>query len=38
MLFDAYHYHVRESRSVMFDSLQPMDYTTHGILQARALE
>ena len=27
-----------ESRSVMSDSLQPMDYTAHGLLQARILE
>ena len=27
-----------ESCSVVFDSLQPMDYTVHGILQARILE
>ena len=27
-----------EIRSVMSDSLQPMDYTIHGILQARTLE
>ena len=29
---------VSESRSVMSNSLQPMDYTVHGILQARILE
>ena len=28
----------RESRSVVSDSLYPMDYTVHGILQARILE
>ena len=28
----------RESRSVMSNPLQPMDYTVHGILQARILE
>ena len=27
-----------ESLSVMSDSLRPMDYTVHGILQARILE
>ena len=27
-----------ESRSVMSDSLQPMDYTVQGILQARIIE
>ena len=27
-----------ESRSVVSNSLQPMDYTAHGILQARILE
>ena len=27
-----------ESCSVMFDTLQPMDFTVHGILQARILE
>ena len=27
-----------ESRAVMSDSLRPMDYTVHGILQARILE
>ena len=27
-----------EIHSVMSDSLQPMDYTVHGILQARLLE
>ena len=27
-----------ESRSVVSDSLRPMDYTVHGILQARILE
>ena len=27
-----------ESRSTMSNSLQPMDYTVHGILQARILE
>ena len=27
-----------ECRSVMSDSLDPMDYTVHGILQARILE
>ena len=27
-----------ESRSVMSNSLQPMDYTIHGIFQARTLE
>ena len=27
-----------ESRSVILDSLRPMDYTVHGILQARILE
>ena len=27
-----------ESCSVVFDSLQPMDYTVHGTLQARILE
>jgi len=27
-----------ESHSVMSDSLQPQDYTVHGILQARILE
>ena len=27
-----------ESRSVMSDSFRPMDYTVHGILQARILE
>ena len=29
---------VSESHSVMSNSLQPMDYTVHGILQARILE
>ena len=27
-----------ESQSVMSDSWQPLDYTVHGILQARILE
>ena len=27
-----------ESHSVVFDPLQPMNYTVHGILQARILE
>ena len=27
-----------ESHSVVSDSLQPQDYTVHGILQARILE
>ena len=27
-----------ESHSVVFKSLQPLDYTVHGILQARILE
>ena len=27
-----------ESRSVVSNSLRPMDYTVHGILQARILE
>ena len=27
-----------ESRSVVSDSFYPMDYTVHGILQARILE
>ena len=29
---------LRESRSVVSDSLRPMDYTVRGILQARILE
>ena len=29
---------VPESRSVMSNSFNPMDYTVHGILQARILE
>ena len=29
---------VSESCSVVSDSLQPLDYTVHGILQARILE
>ena len=27
-----------ENRSIISNSLQPMDYTVHGILQARILE
>ena len=32
------HYFLSESHSVTSDSLQSMDYTVHGILQARILE
>ena len=38
ILFDAYHCHISESSSVVFDSLQLMNYTIHGIVQARILE
>ena len=40
LLIQIFNYHISESegRSVMSDSLRPMDYTVHRTLQARILE
>ena len=35
MNYDIFMQWKSESRAVMSDSLRPMDYTVHGILQAR---